>query len=209
MTSSFNPPKTEVHQPIFSRDWFDAVMHISQWNKILAEFREKPKLKFLEIGVFEGKATHWLLTNILTDPSSRIVCIDTFQGGMEHRPGERHAVEKIDSLYDLFIHNTSPFREKIILQMGLSQELLRQHKLNSYDFIYIDGSHSSPDVLEDAVLCFRLLKTKGIMIFDDYEWKEYDEILNNPGTGIDAFLNVYEGQYALIFKGCQVVVRKN
>ena len=36
-----------------------------------------------------------------------------------------------------------------------------------YDIIYIDGSHEARDVLEDAVLAYRLLKIGGLLIFDD------------------------------------------
>ena len=48
--------------------------------------------------------------------------------------------------------------------------VLRRLPLESFDIIYIDGSHAVNDVLEDAVLSFRLLKPEGILIFDDYRW---------------------------------------
>jgi predicted O-methyltransferase YrrM len=68
-------------------------------------------------------------------------------------------------------------------------------RVASYDFIYIDGSHKAADVLEDAVLSFRLLKVGGLLIFDDYAWNgggptEFD----NPRRGIDAFYHAYGNQ---------------
>ena len=51
-----------------------------------------------------------------------------------------------------------------------SQVVLRRLPLETYDIIYIDGSHATSDVLEDAVLSYRLLKPGGLLIFDDYHW---------------------------------------
>jgi hypothetical protein len=197
---------TQAHQPAFTKDWFSE--NIPQWQEILNRLAGMPRLRFLEIGVLEGRATLWLLTNILTHSTSRIICIDTFEGSIEHQAGMSHAMNQLDSLYDRFLENISPFASKVQVRKGLSQELLRKHRLDSFDFVYVDGSHRSADVLEDAVLSFRLLKSGGIMIFDDYEWKTYEGTLDNPRAGIDAFLGIFEGQYSVISKGYQVAISK-
>jgi predicted O-methyltransferase YrrM len=194
------------HEPQFSKDWFSA--NIPKWLEILTPLAGKRDLRFLEIGVLEGRATHWLLTNVLTDASARIYCMDTFMGGSEHQSGMSHALANLNSLQQIFIDNVSVHKDKVLLEVGTSQELLRKLELYSFDFIYIDGSHRSADVLEDAILSFRLLKPNGIMIFDDYEWKTYAGTLNNPRQGIDAFLDIFANQYVLIDKWYQVAVRK-
>jgi predicted O-methyltransferase YrrM len=91
---------------------------------------------------------------------------------------------------------------------GYSQEALRQLPLNHYDFIYVDGSHVVSDVLEDAVLAFRLLKSGGIMIFDDYEWDWFNDEYLVPKMAIDAFLRIYARKCELLHKGYQVILRK-
>ena len=197
----------QEHQPAFTKDWFSE--NSSQWREILNHLAGKSHLRFLEIGVLEGRATLWLLTNILTHSTSRIVCIDTFEGSIEHQSMMPYAMNHLDSLYDRFLQNIYPFARRVRVQKGLSQELLRKHHLNSFDFVYVDGSHRSADVLEDAVLSFRLLKSNGIMIFDDYEWKTYAGTLDNPRAGIDAFLEIFAGQYSIISKGYQVALRKS
>lgn len=54
--------------------------------------------------------------------------------------------------------------------------MLRDNMRNErFDFIYVDGSHRSPDVIYDAILSFGLLKKGGIMIFDDYQGGPYDD----------------------------------
>ena len=50
----------------------------------LAEFKGKKNLKFLQIGVFTGNASAWLLENILTDSSSLLVDVDPWCGNLPH-----------------------------------------------------------------------------------------------------------------------------
>jgi hypothetical protein len=66
----------------FLYDWFSN--NIPLWSKVLRKFKGKPNLLFLEIGCFEGKATLWLLENILTHPTSKIVVVDTFKDNSKH-----------------------------------------------------------------------------------------------------------------------------
>lgn len=190
----------------FTKDWFS--QNIPQWQDMLGPWAGKAGLKFLEIGVLEGRATLWLLSNILTHPRARIVCMDTFEGSMEHQPGAARSLDRLDNLYERFLSNISPYKEKVRVKIGMSQELLRKERLHSFDFVYVDGSHRSPDVLEDAVLAWRLLKPEGILVFDDYEWDIYPGTLNNPRAGIDAFLEIYTDQFSVISQGYQMAVRK-
>jgi SAM-dependent methyltransferase len=192
--------------PVFSEDWFS--VHIPVWTDLLKELVGKPDLRFLEVGVLEGRSVHWLLTNILTHPTSKIVCVDNFQGGMEHQQGMSYSLPNLSELQSRFMSNIAPFAAQVEVRVGQSQELLRSEPMYSFDFVYIDGSHKAADVLEDAVLSMRLLKPGGIMIFDDYLWAVFEDPLDNPRPGIDAFLHVFAQQYDLLWFGNQVAVRK-
>ena len=80
-----------------------------------------------------------------------------------------------------------------------------------YDLRNIDGDHTSYAALVDGVLSFSLLKKGGMMVFDDYEWCGGHADLhhsNNPYTGINYFLKMFEGQYELVDKNWQVTIRK-
>ena len=154
-----------------------------------------------------GRATKWLLENILTNKSSKITVIDTFEGSMENK------VEgyKINNLYSRFKKNLSKYikLKKVKSLKGYSYEHLRSFKPKpTFDFIYIDGSHIAKDVLEDAVLSWRLLKKNGIMIFDDYNWSFYENPLLCPTIGIDGFLKIFDGQYEKISMANQVIIKK-
>jgi predicted O-methyltransferase YrrM len=195
-------------QQIFTVDWF--TNNVELWSAWLAEYKNKPNVRGLEIGSYEGRATCWLMDNILTHPTAKLYCIDTLEGSIEHQQDQVN-MRKVKMN---FLNNIAPFQNqnKIEFHPGYSQTVIRKNpKIFSnqlFDFIYIDGSHTAYDVLEDAVLCFRLLKTNGYMIFDDYEWRRYEEDHLNPKLAIDSWLNCFKGQYELIYQGYQLCVKK-
>src|SRR5262249_32758673 len=62
----------------FSTDW--AGNHFFYWAELLHPLREKP-IRILEIGSWEGRSALFFLNYL---PRSRIVCIDPFEGNVEH-----------------------------------------------------------------------------------------------------------------------------
>jgi predicted O-methyltransferase YrrM len=109
-----------------------------------------------------------------------------------------------------FIENTKPYQEKIRLihqeSFSALQNLISMNQ--KFDFIYIDGCHEAINVLEDAVLSFKMLKQNGIMIFDDYNWinnKEFHEI---PRMGINSFMTTYSHYIKIVYVGDQLVITK-
>jgi Methyltransferase domain len=101
---------------------------IPQWRRDLAHFAGAPNIKYLEIGYFEGYSVCWLLDNILTNNSSRLVCIDIFDNGQAER------------LYDLNI-SRSGASCRVVKLKGLSEDELVSLEKGSFDFIYVDGCH--------------------------------------------------------------------
>ena len=71
-----------------------------------------------------------------------------------------------------------------------------------FDLVYIDGSHRPTDAYADGVLAWPLLRSKGTMIFDDYEWASR----YSPRPGIDAFLSLTDHQ--VVSRGYQMIVSK-
>lgn len=185
----------------FTVDWFSS--HTNKFEKVLENIKNQDDVHGLEIGSFEGRSSCWFLDNIFTSKKSTLTCIDTWEGSMEH------SNEQKESIWNLFSQNVKDYApNKIIIKKGLSRDRLRDSDLKKYDFIYIDGSHTTRDVLGDAVLCFDLLKIGGVMTFDDYAWTEYSDPLLNPKTGIDAFIICYIGKYELLEKAYQVTIKK-
>ena len=167
----------------------------SDWEKYIGEYRGRENVKFLEIGCFEGRSTLWFLENILIHSTASITCIDSFV----RRGGEPR-----------FDHNlrVGGFTEKVTKIKGKSCEVLPTLKNDSFDVIYIDGSHLALSVLMDAVLSWLMLKPGGIIIFDDYAWETQRPLHARPQLAIDIFLEAFQAQTELMHKGYQVIVRK-
>jgi SAM-dependent methyltransferase len=202
----------EKHEPDFSVDWFSH--NIPVWNQVFEHFKliGKDNLRFLEIGCFEGRATRYMLESILTGTDSKIDVVDTFGGSLnEGGMGIAMSDYAFNELYNKFVGNIEPYKERVTIHRGLSGDVLKQgFDKESYDFIYVDGSHTAYDVLQDAVLAHSLLKVGGIMIFDDFGWKDNNNLhpTNSPELGVVAFLNAYELHYNVVFQGYQLGVVK-
>lgn len=191
----------------FATDWFS--FNIPIWKHVLRKFIGSPNLSFLEVGSWEGRSTCWLLDNILTDESSTITCIDTFQGSIEHIPmGLGENLQSLEAVFDHNIQQTGKAKQVTKL-VGFSQALLRQLPVNTFDVYYVDGSHIAADVLEDTVLGWRLVKEGGLIIFDDYGWEIYrDQPTLHPKLAVDAFLAVFQGKVNVLHQGYQVICEK-
>lgn len=174
---------------VFEYDWFTA--NIPLFERHLERYRGT-RCRVLEIGTHEGRSATWMLDNILTHPSSSIVCIDLYEQS---------------TLKSNLAQTFGPWKADV--RFGYSHEILAGLENAEFDFAYVDGSHHSCDVLEDAVLTFRKVKVGGVIAFDDYQWD--DPEFNQHGTpkpAIDAFLAFYSHKIEVLELDSQVWVRK-
>jgi Tfp pilus assembly protein PilF len=183
----------------YTTDWFSH--NIPYWQKYLSRFVNLPEVNVLEIGSWEGRSTCWLLDNILTHESARITCVDTWQGGVEHQNMERPILLLCQACFDVNVFLTGNL-EKVIKKVGLSSDIMRLLPINSYDLIYVDGSHEAEDVLVDAVMAWGLLKVGGMIIFDDYG------LGGGVKHGVDVFLKFFANKLNLIHISFQVFIEK-
>jgi predicted O-methyltransferase YrrM len=177
----------------FSEDWTSR--NEESWQTHLARFKDRPDLRILEIGTYEGRSAIWLLDNIATHPTSRIVCLDIFRReGLEER----------------FDHNieVSGHHEKVEKVKGSSHRKLREESFDPFDIIYIDGCHSAWCVYQDLALSWPLLKDGGTLILDDYEFGRGLSESGQPKTAIDPFLVAVGDGGRVVEKGKQVIVEK-
>lgn len=196
----------------FNEKWFDIAIPI--WEQVFLHF---PNIEnILEIGCYEGRATVWLCENVLTNPNKKYNydVIDTFEGSVDES-GMEKTKEKLKGenfIEDNFKYNISFFPEiNFNIHKGVSQILLPTFKSKEkYDFIYIDASHRADDTLVDAYYAHKMLKVGGIIIFDDYGWKDPKNLhpANSPQLGIEVFNTIYDESYQLIFSGYQIGFQK-
>jgi predicted O-methyltransferase YrrM len=165
----------------------------ARWAPILAPYRDK-ELSILEIGSARGASA---LTFLELLPYSRIVCIDTF--GWFARQEEH---------FDAAMAPFASRVEKIKSRSFAALDALAQDG-RTFDLVYVDGSHARDDALMDSLLAWRLLKDRGLMIWDDYVW-ELGRLpsAERPKQGIDLFLDLYAADLSVIEKGYQVIAKK-
>lgn len=185
-------------------NWFAGTAQ-HNFEKFLTTYSGKVGYRALQVGVFTGDASLWLMQNILTDPSSMLVDVDTWQGSDE---GAHHVMDfaDVELTYDTKLQ---PYRNRIKYKM-MSEDFFRNTKLSLFDFVYIDGDHTAKVTFEDGEAGWYALKPNGILAFDDYTWGDAlpDQSLA-PKPGIDKFLDRHMGEYELLEKGAQVWVKKN
>ncbi len=206
----------------FTRTWF--AKNAPAWANVFANLRPAA---VLEIGSFEGYSACWAIgqAQLIGSDAFELHCIDSWQGGIEHQPGSKEAVE-MAAVERRFTANIAKARQDsgvarldVQVHKGLSHlalgDLIAQRKLGYFDLIYIDGSHQAPDVLSDAVMSFPLLRVGGIMVFDDYLWsideQGHQDLLAMPKPAIDAFANLFIRKMSVMKGGTrdQLFLRKH
>jgi predicted O-methyltransferase YrrM len=185
-------------------NWFEFVR--PNFEEFLTPLAGKDDLTFLQLGVFTGDASVWLCENILTSKvGSTLYDIDTWQGSDE----EAHKPMDFVNVYDTYRAKTDHFYQ-IQRATQTTVEFLTNCKTKDiFDFIYIDADHTTVGVILDAELALPLLKSGGIMAFDDYTWSHHtgDPRLA-PQVGIDLFLHRHQLDYQLLTKNSQVWIKK-
>jgi hypothetical protein len=197
----------------YTEKWFDGM--IPTWTKVFSEFIDSTNIKnVLEIGCYEGRATSFVCEKYLQKDTNYDI-VDTFRGSIEESGMSRTAkrLSEDDFIYNNFIHNISFYPDiNFNINKGFSQYILPdlEKKGNKYDFIYIDASHRSDDTFIDAYYAHKMLNSKGLLIFDDFEWQDPKQpnLVDSPKFGIRSFYTMYEDLYDVIFKGYQLVLIK-
>lgn len=172
---------------MYTCDWFSsAIPGITRSLKPLSSVT-----RILEIGSFEGRSTVWFLQ---TFPDATVVSVDTFEGSPEH------SAMDLTALYDRFCQNTEPYKDRLEVRKGHSHSMLYGLEPQSFDVIYVDGSHEEDDTLMDLLLSYGLLRPGGVMLVDDYRQPAF------PGVkrAVDHFESVFHSRVTRIHDQYQV-----
>ena len=185
-------------------NWF-ATTAQANFETHLAEFKDKPNLKFLQLGVFTGDATVWLCNNILTDKSSKLIDVDTWEGSDE----ESHAEMDFSDVYQVYQEKVKDLPVVSVVN-DTHKYLIRQldNFIGAFDFIYIDADHTTVGVLLDAELSWPLLKSGGVMAFDDYTWGRDLPPSKTPRPGILLFVERHKEEIDTLVINSQYWIKK-
>lgn len=180
-------------------NWFEAQQHYFQRNVPHVD-----KMHVLQIGAYTGDATEWLLNN------RSIAClddVDTWLGSDE----EVHHTMDFSAVEQFYRERFKDRLEVFPFKMTSDTFFSRQPQEERYDFIYIDGDHTALQTCLDGLNAWRLLKTGGIMAFDDYQWHLSNPnvaIEDCPKNGIDAVLFVLGSRAEIVEIGYQLWIKK-
>jgi predicted O-methyltransferase YrrM len=181
-----------VERGEFEHDWF--TVHIPVWETRLSEL-EGRNTRILELGSFEGMSACFLLWRF---PGAHVTCIDSF---------EYFSDPELEGRFDRNVALVDASRVRKFA--GRTHSVLPRlvEAAETFDFVYVDGSHRALDVLVDAALCWQLLATEGILLFDDYGLVREDP-LEAPGIAIDAFQRVVADRSERLPMGRQFALRR-
>ncbi len=178
-------------------------VHGPNWRKWLAHLKDRPGVVGVELGVFKGESSQWMMDNIFTHPESIYYSVDTFAGSDEHR------LRKIDvsgTEAEARARLAGYKQSKIVKS---ESHLFLHTRPVGVDFVYIDAAHDTMNVLRDAVLSFDLLAPGGVIVFDDYLWEGMPTRLDLPKAAIDAFLDLYSRHLTVLQpRGWQIGIVK-
>lgn len=183
-----------VHHAEFSGLWFD--VNVVPWCLTFSRaFAREDPVRILEIGSFEGRSTIFLMTYF---PKGHVTAIDTWSGSTNE--------SALDSTRDFggiearFDANLAPYADRLTKRKGSSTNVLPQllGEQQQFDFVYVDASHFSDDVLTDAITSWRMVGPGGVLIFDDLNWFNYPRLRDNPAWAVSAFLRFQAGGYKIV-----------
>jgi predicted O-methyltransferase YrrM len=197
--------------PHFTSDWFsnNALVNFDYITNYIN--KEKQINSILEIGSHEGRSACWMLENMLSDTGA-MTCIDPFAD----RPVTAFAEDSIpedrtiETRFRANIAEVKGADQTVNVMVDLSFPALAQLIVNKqqYDFIYVDGTHHADEVLADAVMCFGMLQSGGVMLFDDYLWEDDPRHLGRCKASIDAFVNMFYDRLKLGLVNYQLAIVK-
>jgi len=188
-------------------NWFDEYAK-NNFELYLSSFADKPDLQFLQLGVFNGDASIWMLDNILTNETSNLYDIDTWRGSSTE---DVHDKIDFESVWKSYLHRIKDYNNVFPSRIEISSFFNGYEDDGDwwFDFIYIDADHTASSVLDDAVMAWRHLKPGGIIAFDDYTWTHAKGELYEPKPAINFFCWAKQSELKIIGANNQVWIQKN
>ena len=142
----------------------------------------------LEIGCFEGLTSNYICDNILSQ-NGKLICVDPLTENYLNNNLSESDIINNETIYKYFNNQYERFFNNTEHQINSNKlELIRTISIDAFpklielyegqfDLIYIDGDHRADAVYIDAINSYTLCKIGGIIIFDDYNSKKFDGVV--------------------------------
>lgn len=175
---------------LLNKPYFGRYLSAGQtWNtrkgimkRLLEDEMSKSKsedYKILEICSWAGESTVLWDSVCKKFNKGKVFCIDTWRAA-DNSPKLMKKAVKRDKIMKLFLHNIRVSKsERIIHIRATSDEVAKILKLNTFDFIYVDGDHSYSQFKRDLINYSKFCKHNGVICGDDLEINPAKVNLNN------------------------------
>ena len=172
-------------------NWFKQKSE-AYFTEHLQEFKNKDNLRFLQIGVFTGDGSVWLVNNLLTGQNCTLTDVDKW---VLDEGANQESIEWFAGVEKIYDEKTKDYEN--IIKHKIDSASFFVENTQVYDFIYLDGDKSSEGRYQDAISAWQTLKPNGLLVCDDLEMLSIE---NNwqPRLGFDRFLNEISGEYIFI-----------
>jgi predicted O-methyltransferase YrrM len=195
----------------FNKGWYDALLNTDVVLCTREEAKDarldpEAKRQIVEIGVYEGASSCFWSDFYMNHPESRLTSIDPFTGSEEHHadPENHKELSKIElTARGNIAKSTNAAKIEVIkgCSWDVFPELNRRNRGEPWiDLLYIDGAHDSTSVARDVTLYVPMVKSGGIIIFDDYGHPDVQR-------GVDMALNAFASMQFAIYTGWQLVAK--
>lgn len=200
LTEQSIPIDKSVHEFKFTRNWFKNRNQCTFSTFFPLFFDGTKPVNLIQIGVFEGMDLVWQMQNTLRHPDSKAFAVDPWLAT------SKLDQQAMDEVHDRAIWNLRPYRSKVQVHRGLSQDVLSTAvkagrlagiKNGKWDIAIIDGDHRSEAVIKDATLALQMVRPGGWLLFDDTRTQtpKRDEV----EVGLLKFLKTWGDGLSIVF----------
>lgn len=147
-------------------------------------FRELGYTVGAEIGVEAGLYAEILCRGL---PELHLSCVDAWQAYRGYRDHVDQA--EMDQLYGAARNRLRPYQCTLI--RAFSMEAVRVFEDDSLDFVYIDGNHEIPPVLDDICAWRKKVRPGGIVAGHDYYESTRKDTKNHAKYAVDCVVRSF------------------
>jgi predicted O-methyltransferase YrrM len=161
------------------------------WFAPLAPWLESP-CSVLEIGSYEGRSAIAFLEYL---PLCRLTTVDIFID------------PDVEARFD---RNLAPYGERVTKIKGRAIPIMEKmlDERVEFDVIYLDTGKNRAASFANSAIAWPLLRTGGILIWDDMLWGPERPDHSRPGPGIRLFASMFADCLTVLHDGKQLLARK-
>lgn len=153
------------------------------------------EVQFLQIGAFNGEASSFMLEHVLTNSSSTLTDIDTWDESTHLLDVELDWAE-IEKQYDARLR--SYIESGRLIKKKMTSNDFFAGNTQKFDFIYIDSNTVGPAILQDGMNAVRCLKPNGLLAINDSAWHQKNSASLGPSPAISALAQVFSEEISVL-----------